>query len=166
MDIEESKKRGLVRVAETMSYLPDLSFKTGNFWKVYNLAKQFYKNEWRGKEQICPAFNKVVKVTSYGWRHLVSKTVTTNYKDAIKRLNHLPNAKQIIEKSTFIYETTKEVDKRGKLVNRHVLIGKLETGMILKVVVKEIGDKLFFVTVYSPAQIKKDGKETRVKDSK
>ena len=41
MDIEESKKRGLVRVAETMSYLPDLSFKTGNFWKVYNLAKQF-----------------------------------------------------------------------------------------------------------------------------
>ncbi len=77
----------------------------------------------------------------------------------------MPNAKQIIEKSAFIYETTKEADKSGKLVNRHVLIGKLETGMILKVVVKEISDKLFFVTVYSPAEIKKDGKETRVKDS-
>ena len=132
MVLEESKKRGLVRVSETLPYLPDLSFKTGSFWKVYNLAKHFYKNEWRGKERISPAFNRIVKATSYGWRHLVSKTVTTNYKDAIKRLNHLPNAKQIIEKAAFVYETTKEADKRGKLVNRHALIGKLETGMILK----------------------------------
>lgn len=94
MAVEESKKRGLLKIAESLPYLPDLSFKTGNFWKVYNLAKQFYKNEWRGKEKISPAFNKVVKVTSYGWRHLVAKTVTTNYKDATKRLNHLPNTKR------------------------------------------------------------------------
>lgn len=72
----------------------------------------------------------------------------------------MPNAKQILEKTNFIYETIKEVDKRGKIVSRHSIIGKLENGIILKVAVKEVDKKLIFVTVYDPAKTKKDDKET------
>ena len=111
MTNEESKTKQLIKIAETLPYLPDLSFKIGNYWKVYKKAKQFYKKEWRGKEKPSPAFNgRTVYATNYGWTHLIGKTITTGFKDAIKRLNHLPNAKQILEKSDFIYQTTKEVE--------------------------------------------------------
>jgi len=161
MATEESKTKQLVKIAKTLPHLPDLSFGIGKFRKLLRRAKRFYKEEWREKEKPSPAFNnRVVLATNYGWRHLLGKTVTTTHKDAIKRLNHLPNAKQILEKASFIYETIKEVDKRGKIVNRHSVIGKLENGVILKVAVKEVDKKLIFVTVFDPAKIKKDDKET------
>ncbi|MFH1459511.1 MAG: hypothetical protein ABIG64_03965 [Candidatus Omnitrophota bacterium] len=156
---EESRSRQVIKFAERLPSLPDLSFRIGNYRKVYGKAKYFYKKEWKGNEKKSPAFGKIVRATSHGWNHLVGKTITTNYKDAIKRLNHLPNAKQIIERSEVIYETTKEVDKRGLIINRHCLMGKLENGQILKVVVKEIGEKLIFNTVYSSGEIKKMAKK-------
>ena len=58
------------------------------------------------------------------------------------------------------------MNKRGKIVNRYSLVDKLENGMILGVIVKEVDTKLIFVTVYNPAQIKTDSKETRAKSSK
>jgi len=160
-ELEESKSRQLRRYAETLPHLPNLSIKTGNFRKAYREGRKFYKERWRSKEQPSKAFdNKIVKATNKGLSHLISKTVVTNFADAMKRLKHIPNAKQIIEKAEDIYETTKEVEKRGKIINRHVLIGKLETGEVLKVVVKEQDDKFTFTTVYV-TKIKMDSKETQ-----
>ena len=156
MEVEGSKTKQLIRVAETLPYLPDLSFRITQFKKLRKQAKEFYKKEWRGKEKPSPAFNgRTVCATNYGWKHIAGKAFVTNYKDAIKRFNHLPNAKQILEKADFIYETIKEADKHGKIVNRHSLLGKLKNGLILRVVVKEVDGRLFFVTVYDPATIKK-----------
>ena len=158
---ETSKSQQLIKIAETLPYLPDLSFNITQFRKLFKRAKKFYKQEWRGKERPSPAFDgKAVKATNYGWNHIIGKRVTTNYRDLIKRLNHLPNAKQILEKAEFAYETIKEVDKRGQIVNRYSLIGKLENGTILKAVVKEVDNDLIFVTVYTPGTIKKDDEET------
>lgn len=118
------------------------------------MAKKFYKNTWRGNEKPSPALNdKIVRATNYGFRHLVGKTKTSGYADAIKRLNHLPNAKQILENTEFVYETKKEFDK-NKLINRYAILGRLENGLVLKVIVKEIDDKLFFVSAYPSIQIK------------
>jgi len=159
---ELSKNQQIRKVAERLPHLPDMSFKTGNYGKAYRLGKDFYLNQWRGKEKSSPAFqNRIVNATRKGFGHLVGKTVMTNYGDATKRLSHLPNAKQILEKTDFIYETTKEVEKTGELINRHVILGKLETGDILKVVVKEQDHKLTFTTVYVTLTIKRDNKETQ-----
>jgi len=159
--MKESKKNQIIKIANTMPFLPNLSFNIPQFRKLFKQAKQFYKREWRGKEKQSPAFGgRIVEATNYGWNHVLGKRITTNYRDAIKRLNHLPNAKQILEKTDFIYETTKEVDKQNKVVNRHSILGKLENGIILRVVVKEVDNRLIFVTIYATAKIKKDSKET------
>ena len=159
--IVESKTKQLIKIAERLPYLPDLSFRTGNYRKAYRLGKKFYRGQWRGKEKPSKVFGgEKVYATSKGFRHLISKTVKTTYADAMKRLKHLPNAKQIIEKADFIYKTTKEVEKTGRLINRHVLLGKLENCQVLKVVVKEIGGRFSFGTVYV-TKIKVDGKETQ-----
>lgn len=161
----ESKNQQLRNRAEMLPYLPDMQFRIGSFSKLFKAAKKFYKKDWRHSETSSPAFgDRIVRVTNMGWRHIVGKTVTTNHKDAIKRLNHLPNAKQIIEKAKSIYETVEETDKRGKIVHRHSLLGKLEDGTVLRVVVKEEDDRLLFVTVYDPLKVKKmDSKETQAR---
>jgi len=158
---EESKRRQLKKLAETLPHLPDLSIRTGSYKKAYRVGKRFYREQWRGKEKPSKVFGgKKVYATSKGLSHLIGKSVKTNFQDAMKRLKHLPNAKQIIEKADFIYETTKEVEKTGRLINRHVLLGKLEDGRILKVVVKEIDNRLTFTTVYA-TKTKADSKETQ-----
>jgi hypothetical protein len=152
--MEESKRDQLAKIAERLPYLPNLSLDIWQYRKLYKKAKRFYKNKWRGQEQPSPAFGgKIVHASNYGWRH-IGKTVTSTYSDVIKRLNHLPNAKQILEKADFIYETIKEVDKH-QVINRHVLLGKLENGEVLKVIVKEIDNRLIFVSVYDAINIKK-----------
>ncbi len=123
-------------------------------------AKKFYKEEWRGKEKPSPAFaGRKVRATNYGWRHIIGKAFTTNRKNAIKRLNHLRNAKQILEKTDFPYEIKKEIDK-GKMINRYAILGKLENGQVLKVAVKEVDSELLFVSVYDTIKTKTDDKET------
>lgn len=156
----ETKKSQLIKIAERLPYLPDLSFNILQYRKILERAKEFYKKEWRGSEKPSPAFaGRTVRATNYGWRHIVGKAFTTNRKNVIKRLNHLRNAKQILEKTDFLYETKKEID-RDKMINRYSILGKLENGQVLKVAVKEVNNELIFVSVYDTAKIKKDDKET------
>ena len=157
MDQKHSSKTQLFKLAEKLHTLPDLSFKTGSWKKVYKLAHHFYKKEWRGNEQPSPAFDgKKVEATNYGWRHLVGKTNTSNYLEATKRLNLLPLARKVLETTNFIYETRLEVEKKDQMIKRHAIIGKVENGMLIKVIVKEIDGRLIFVSVYPTAYIKKE----------
>jgi len=152
-----SKKKEVKRIVEDYVFLPDLSIKGGGR-KVQKLAKEFYFQKWRGKEKHSPAFNnEIIKATRRGFSHLVGKKIVTNYKDALKRLRHLPNAKQILETTTEVYETRITVDKRNNKVNQYSLLGKLENGLVLKVIVHESvksKDKTF-LSIFDVARIKK-----------
>ena len=63
-------------------------------------ARNFYFNQWRGKEKICPAFGEKVYVTRLGWNHLVHSKRHTS-KDVIMRLKNC-FGKRIVRKSCFL----------------------------------------------------------------
>ncbi len=69
-------------------------------------AKDYYFNQWRGKENIRPAFGEKVFVTRLGWNHLVHHK-RHKTKDVMMRLKCLPWARQILETSTYYQDYRK-----------------------------------------------------------
>lgn len=157
-----TKKEEAVKIVESYVSLPDLSIKTGSYRKVYRLAKQFYFGEWRGKEKPSPAFGgEKILASRKGFEHLTGKAFITNRDDAIKRLRHIPNAKQILETTTEIYERRTTVDKHNNKIQQYSILGKLENGLVLKVIVHETirTPGKIFLSVFDVAQIKKGNTE-------
>jgi len=72
-------------------------------------ARNYYFNEWRGNEKICPAFGEKVYVTEVGWRH-IAKHPRRVLVDKIIRLKKLPLAREVLE-TTNNYQSLK---KKGK----------------------------------------------------
>ncbi|MDD3067122.1 MAG: hypothetical protein PHO48_04820 [Candidatus Gracilibacteria bacterium] len=74
------------------------------------LQKNFYFNKWRGCERACPAFqNEIVYATRAGWEHINNSKRTLS--ELCARLELLPHAKKLLEKST-TYQAFKK-DKDG-----------------------------------------------------
>lgn len=123
--------------------LPDLSLQ-GGFKKVFRLSLEFCERE---KSVTSPVFGmKKVKLGKKLVKYLASKSRTTTFEDALIRLRHIPNAKQILESSMSIFEKRTEFPDSVK----YSLLGQIEGGKILKVVVIEnLHNKEFSVqTIY------------------
>lgn len=73
------------------------------FQSVVKRAKEFYFNQWRGHENVCPAFGEKVYLTRIGWDHIVYHPRRTLV-DKIIRLRKLPLARELLEKAT-TYQT-------------------------------------------------------------
>jgi hypothetical protein len=73
------------------------------FKSVLEKAKDFYFNQWRGTEKVCPAFGEKVYLNRIGWNHIVYHRRHTLV-DKIIRLKKLPLAREILESAT-TYQT-------------------------------------------------------------
>lgn len=115
---------------------------------VLTKAKDYYFNQWRGKEKICPAFGEKVLVTRLGWNHLVySKRHKT--KDVVMRLRCLSLAREILEKATY-YQDYRKV---GNLY--YYGFDAMIKGKKIRVIVTsngESGKKLFLSLIYRPSK--------------
>ena len=70
---------------------------------IINKARDYYFNQWRGGEKICPAFGEKVYVTGLGWRH-IAKHLRRLLVDKLIRLRNLRLAREVLEEST-TYQT-------------------------------------------------------------
>jgi len=153
-----SKREEVRKIVEDYPFLPDLSFKSGPYRKIYKSAKNFYFSRWRGKEMSSPAFDgEKVKATRRGFEHLIGKTYTKNRREAFKRLILLPNAKQILETTKEIYEERITINKQNKKVKQYSILGKIENGLVLKVIVHETErtKQKTFLSIFDVVKIKK-----------
>ena len=74
------------------------------------IQKNFYFNQWRGRERPCPAFqNEIIYATRSGWEHINASKRTIS--ELCSRLELLPHAKKLLEIST-TYQSFKK-DKDG-----------------------------------------------------
>jgi hypothetical protein len=76
---------------------------------IIRRARDYYFNQWRGKEKICPAFGEKVYLTRVGWHHIAYHPRRTLVDKKI-RLKKLPLAREVLEKAT-TYQT---LQKRGQ----------------------------------------------------
>lgn len=77
---------------------------------IFDNAKDFYFNRWRGSEKVAPAFGEKVYITRLVWNH-ITKHPRRLLVDKIIRLKKLSLAKEVLETST-TYQT---VQKRGEI---------------------------------------------------
>jgi len=103
-------------------------------------AKNYYFNEWKGNEKICPAFGEKVYITRLGWNHIVYHP-RRNLVDKMIRLKNLNLARNILEKAT-IYQT---IEKRGKYYYFGIRAIEGERGVTVVVTSKgKKGRKIFY----------------------
>lgn len=102
--------------------------------QIFKKAKEYYFNEWRGTEKVCPAFGEKVYVTKLGWKH-IAKHPRRNLVDKIIRLKNLKLAREVLETST-TYQTLQV--KRG-----FYLYGfrAIKRNKVIKVVVSSKGKR-------------------------
>ncbi|KKU74545.1 MAG: hypothetical protein UX99_C0011G0001 [Candidatus Amesbacteria bacterium GW2011_GWB1_47_26] len=93
-------------------------------------ARQYYFQEWRGNEKICPAFGEIVYVTRVGWNHIVHHKRRLIV-DKVIRLKKLPLAREVLESAT-TYQT---VQTRGEYTLYGIKAIKGDT--VVKVVVSQ-----------------------------
>ena len=101
---------------------------------IIKKAKDYYFNEWRGNENVCPAFGEKVYLTELGWRH-IAKHPRRLLVDKIIRLKNLKLARELLETST-TYQTL-------KIQGRYYLYGfrAIKQGRVIKVVVSSRGKR-------------------------
>lgn len=80
-----------------------------SFKKVQKDASKFYR-EWKIYGSICPAFNEKIYVQNLGWGHLYSPKHTR--REIYSRLQLLPKAREIIEKTTTFQNITYREKKK------------------------------------------------------
>jgi len=73
---------------------------------IINKARKYYFEDWRGNEEICPAFKEKVFLTNVGWRH-IAKHPRRNLVDKIIRLKKLSLARDLLKTST-TFQTLKK----------------------------------------------------------
>lgn len=76
---------------------------------IVNKARKYYFEEWRGHEEICPAFGEKVFLTKIGWNH-IAKHPRRKLVDKIIRLKKLPRARELLKKST-TYQSLQRIGK-------------------------------------------------------
>ncbi len=76
---------------------------------IIRKAHDYYFNQWRGSEKICPAFGEKVYVTGLGWRH-IAKYPRRLLVDKLIRLRNLRLAREVLEEST-TYQTVQRKSK-------------------------------------------------------
>lgn len=79
-----------------------------SFRTIVKTAHDYYFNEWRGNEKVCPAFGKKIYVTNLGWNHVVNKQ--RPLVDLIIRLKKIKLARELLENAS-TYQT---LQKKGK----------------------------------------------------
>jgi len=101
---------------------------------IINRAHDYYFNQWRGNEKICPAFGEKIYVTGLGWRH-IAKHPRRLLVDKLIRLRNLSLAREVLEEST-TYQT---VQHKGK----YILYGfrAIKGDRVIKVVVSSRGEE-------------------------
>lgn len=125
--------------------IPDLSF-GGNYRKVFRQALE-YCDIWHNSIQKSPALDmRTVELSKKAVKYLAYKSKTTSNLDALNRLKHIPNAKNIIESSVSLFE--REVAS-GEII-KYGLIGQIQGGRLLKVIILENTrhNKLTIQTIY------------------
>lgn len=75
---------------------------------IIKKAKDYYFDQWKNNEKICPAFDEKIYLTKVGWNHIVYHPRRTLI-DKIIRLKKLPLAREVLEKAT-TYQT---LQKKG-----------------------------------------------------
>lgn len=99
---------------------------------IIDRAHDYYFNQWRGSEKVCPAFAEKVYVSGLGWRH-IAKHPRRLLVDKLIRLRNLRLAREVLEEST-TYQT---VQQKGK----YILYGfrAIKGDRVIKVVVSSRG---------------------------
>ena len=72
-------------------------------------GKDYYFNQWRGHEKICPAFGEKVYITEVGWNH-IAKHPRRVLVDKLIRIRKLPLAREVLETTNSI----QTLRKKGK----------------------------------------------------
>lgn len=111
---------------------------------IINRGHDYYFDQWRGSEKVCPAFGEKVYVTGLGWRH-IAKHPRRLLVDKLIRLRNLRLAREVLEEST-TYQT---VQHKGK----YILYGfrAIKGDRIIKVVVSsrgEAGKKVLYSVMF------------------
>lgn len=90
--------------------------------KTKEEAWKFY-NEWREAGSFCPAFDSNIVISRKGWNHITGVIGhKRKWKDVYRRLKLLPEAKELIEKSTTIQNI-----KRKKSITYYAIEGLVKT---------------------------------------
>lgn len=110
--------------------------------KAIIIAWKFYNN-WRKIGSYSPALKEHIKVTRFGWNHLLDPKKRRTKIQKIKRLKALPLARKLIENATTFQE-----HRRNKNIEYFAFVAEME-GQRIKVVIsqKNKTDKIFLSVI-------------------
>lgn len=102
-----------------------------------------YYNKWRRVGSYSPAFNETIKITRFGWNHLLDPKKRRTKLQKIKRLKALPLARKLIETAT-----TYQEHRSIKNIDYFALTAEMG-GQRIKVVIsqKNKTDKIFLSVI-------------------